>query len=122
MIPDETNTDEYAQYVERVRAIQQSGARDIYEEAALRLAEKWLLHDEMVRARSRKGAIGMQQAAAFRRCQVLNIAKDLIAKRTRPYGSYRQISGDVARMLYGEISAETIRKILSEEKLLNPDG
>lgn len=84
----------------------------------LRLVEKALLQEDQMRQRSIKGALG-QKAAADSRCKKLvTIAAKLIAERNRPFDSYRQLAGAVAKQPGVMESERTIRQHLAAARVL----
>lgn len=65
-----------------------------------------------------KGAMGQKAAAERRHREWLMRAQQLIASRSRPFVSYRDLARAVASTLQHESSEETIRKRLAEAGLL----
>lgn len=88
----------------------------------LRLVEKSLLQDEAMRRRSMKGAIGQKAAADERRCRIVAIARQLIAERSRPFTSYRQLAKAVSQNSSVLESEETIRKHLAGAQLIGNES
>lgn len=66
-----------------------------------------------------KGAMGQKAAAEKRHREWLMRAQQLIASRSRPFVSYRDLARAVAANLQQESSEETIRKRLAEAGLLD---
>ena len=89
------------------------------DDALKRLAERALQQAASFRLRAMKGAAGQKAAANERHRKYVEIARGLIAKRSRPYESYRQLAEDVAKNPAVFESIESIRRHLAKAGLLD---
>lgn len=84
-----------------------------------RLVEKALAHQAAIKARSLKGAAGQKAAANERLRRYIKIARQLIAQRSKPFSSYRELAKAVANNRDVLEPWETVRKHLANAGLLD---
>lgn len=104
--------------IEALDALSQMTGEAFAPELARLLADA-LAQQERRQQNAIKGALGQKAAAEKRHREWLMRAQQLIASRSRPFVSYRDLARAVAANLQQESSEETIRKRLADAGLLD---